>query len=254
MPRPTTNKPDSPTPDDQVLVNEQEQTPERPLSFSRAELGEVLTNPDFKPEDLINFLKQDFSEEFAGRTRGTENYTLEEHTVLAMRQFEKYYQGSEFPPSVDDNFFRVLFAFHDIGKPSAIAAGEKWKQHEHTAAITEPALQQLEFAPHNIKLMMTIINSETMNGVIRGRLATEDAVEQIRQAANESGIPAADFFQILKTFHLCDMAAYTADAGGQKNTDKLFRFDHEAGTMDLAPRKGVKDRVDQLQNALAQTA
>ena len=93
------------------------------LSFSRVELDRVLEGSDYAPEKLVALFERDFAKEFASDAGVWQGYSVKQHTLMVMGQFEKYYGNITLPANIDKNFFRVILALHDIGVPAAIREG-----------------------------------------------------------------------------------------------------------------------------------
>jgi len=206
---------------------------ENKLSFNREELERVLGEKEFKPEDLIGLFEKDFKNEFEKGVGTREGYTLKEHTLMVMGQFEKYFKDKELPTGMDHNLFRVIMAVHDIGKPRAAEMRAKHLQHEYTREIIKPVLEELKFNEEEINLALGLVSGDPIgNSLMTGR--NDRSVDQLKKMSQEAGIPIGDFLELVKVFYQVDAGSYTEDSGGKKSLDDLFRFDPENNAMDLA--------------------
>ncbi len=175
-----------------------------------------------------------------------ERYTLEQHTLMVLEQFEKY-SKLPLPPGIDRAFFRVIIALHDVGKPAAIAEGDPKRQHAHTVKIMKVLLPRLGYGAADVAKATALVSADLVGAFVRGGDAA-DAEKAIRAAAEEAGMPASEFFTALLTLYKVDAGSYTEDAGGQHSLDELFDFDPKSKTIrtrsnevrlaDLAARLG----------------
>lgn len=201
------------------------------LSFTRADVDEVLESQDYTPKALVALFEKDFGKKFAASAHVHEGYTIKRHTLMVMGQFEKYFSETELPADIDSNFFRVILALHDIGKDDAYRnTGDKHNQHKFTQSIMEPALSQLGFGEQDIRVALALVSGDPIGTYIKhgeGKRTTE----RVTQMANDAGLPFYDFLKLLLVFYQVDAGSYTEDAGGLKSLDRLFIFDRKKGEM-----------------------
>lgn len=218
------------------------------LQFTKEELDNVLYDEDFIPEKLIDFLSMELGEIYNADAGVWEGYTIGEHTIMMMRQFERYFGDKELPTNFDRGIFRLLLALHDVGKVEAIANGNKDDQHEYTVDIIGEMFDALSLSNKDKSIVTTLIEADYLGGYIRGRIETQETVEAIKYSVKRVGIGTQDFFELLTIFYRCDAGSYTEDAGGFKSLDHLFIFDREKPVLSFAP--DVLDKVQKLKNAL----
>lgn len=224
----------------------------KPISFTREQLNKILDDPEHAPEDILNLLDKDFKETLDAGAGVWEGYSIRDHTLMVMGQFKKYFTGTD----IDNrNLFEIILAFHDIGKPDAIAEGDKKKQHQHTKKILNPVMIQLEYEPEDIALAESIIDGDHLGGYLRGGDVTESA-KMILTMAGKSGISLEKYWKLLMTYYQVDAGSYTEDAGGLKSLDRLFVFDHESDTMSFAPdiAQKIKMLEDEFRKLAAEAA
>ena len=215
------------------------------LSFSRAELDEVLGNPDYTPEALVSLFERDLSKEFNAESGVREKYSIKRHTVMVMGQFEKYFSKSALPAGMSESFFRTFLALHDIGKPRSIKeTGDKHHQHMYTVRIMSSVLSQLNFTEQEIKIALALVSEDVIGGYIRSRYSGKRATEELTKMSDDAGLPFYDFLKLILIFYQVDAGSYTEDAGGLKSLDHLFVFDPLKRQMDFSVN--VSAKIDQL--------
>ena len=210
------------------------------LSFTRAELDEVLGSSDYTTEALIGLFEKDFRKRFASDSGVREKYSIKRHTLMVMGQFEKYFSRKELPAGISKNFFRVFLALHDIGKSDAVKSGDKHRQHTYTVEIMKLALSQLGFSEKDIGIALALVSGDPIGDYIRGKKRCKRTAEEITRKADDAGLPFYDFLKLLLVFYQCDAGSYTEDAGGLKSLDRLFIFDRKKGEMGFSLNTATK--------------
>jgi hypothetical protein len=198
-------------------------------------LDNIFCKKEYKPQLLIEKLEVRFPKlkEFYKSGAGVlEGYSLKQHTLLVLSQFEKYYSNKSLPGGVDSGFFRVVLALHDIGKPDAIQSGGKHLQHEHTLRILVPILEKLGCCENEIRIATSLLSSDLIGSFIRNR--SKDTPRKISEMAVKAKLPDSDFLDLLILFYKVDAGSYTEDAGGLKSLDKLFVFDRVNKSIDFS--------------------
>jgi len=215
------------------------------LSFSRAELDQLLESPDYAPRALVALLERDLAEKFNVDSGVREKYSIKRHTLMVMGQFEKYFGRDELPGRISRNFFRVFLALHDIGKSNAIMkTGDKHNQHTYTVRTMRRVLSELGFGEQEIRVAVALASADPIGGYIKGTRGGKGTSERIGQLADDAGLPFYAFLRLLLVFYQVDAGSYTEDAGGRKSLDHLFVFDSRKGKMDFSPNIAAK--IDQL--------
>jgi hypothetical protein len=195
----------------------------REITVSEEELNGVFRAGYYKPERLVELFERDFADEFSKSVGVWEGYTLKEHTLMVLRQFEKYFSEQRLPADIDRNFLRVVLTLHDIGKPRAVEEGDKKKQHQYTTVLIKPILKKLGFSEEKIAIAVALISSDPIGEYIkRGDL--QEVVREIRTKANHISLPESEFLDLLLLYYAVDASSYTKDAGGFESLDYLFLF------------------------------
>ena len=225
----------------------EEKNPEYPISFTREELDAVLNDPEHTTADILSFFEKDFPELFAYPVvvSAGKEYSLRKHTEMVMGQFEKYFKKKNFPCGMSSDFFEVILALHDIGKPEAIEkTGDKERQHEYTEKIMRSILPKLGYGEQEISLATALIAEDSIGGYLQ--YGDENSAENIAGIAKNHGLEKNDFLELLTVLFCVDAGGYTKDAGGSEksSTNSLFAFNPEKGEMSLSPE--IKKRYDLL--------
>jgi hypothetical protein len=186
----------------------------------------VLDQQPFRPEDLIRFLKNDelLRKEFETNVGVGVDFTLETHTLAAMRLYERYFSKVSLPGGVDRGLFRVMLAVHDIGKPRAIAEGDKRRQHHHTRILIEHLRHRLPFHVKEVKILAALVDGDPIGSYMKGIGTLEEAKDKILLMAKTAQMPPAVFFDLLTVYYQADVAAYTSKGGVMNTLDSLYEW------------------------------
>lgn len=208
------------------------------------EKRESLANvrKEFNPEELMGNLKKDFnlSQEYASQVGVWEGYTLEQHTLMVMKQYERYFSESMDSSLLSKNEFRMLLALHDMGKARAIMLGEnKTKQHEHNKKLIPGVLRLLGIEWKKIDLITEVASQDHIGSYMQRKITAGEAASGIQQIAKKIGVNVYQLFDLLQIYYISDASSYTVDAGGkQSDLDRLFQFKRadgkEKGSIDLS--------------------
>ncbi len=204
----------------------------------------------FSPEKLLQFLAADFGGIYAADAGVWEGYTIGQHTLMVLRQFERYFGTQVLPGNCDINMLRLILALHDTGKREAIACGDKNQQHLHTVQIIEEFFDALDFPEASKKLAVALIEEDALGKYIRGRQDVFQTAALIEQSAAKGGMVVRDFLELLTIFYRVDAGSYTEDAGGLKSLDHLFVFDHQKPALAFAPE--IADKMEILREHMGQ--
>lgn len=228
------------------------------------QLEELLVAVDYSPEKLIDFFKNDarLTELFAAPAV-REGYSIEEHTLMVLRQFEKYFAEVEMPEGMTRAEMRLLLSLHDIGKGIPTDRGDQHdftlgvlKDLESQGVLSEQAMKLLA-APLSMDALGNFLYHSTANGptaedklIFAQRMGRERttysdlenfmsgiqiedfervqelalvATKQINEMAALGGITSDQVFDILMIYYQCDTLAYTFDAARDKSRSPLLR-------------------------------
>jgi len=211
-------------------------------------LQQILGDKDFNPQELIDFLRADVGDRFEADAGLWEGYSIKEHTLMALGQFEKYFASQNFPQYFSRGIFRLFLALHDIGKPDAIAQGDKNLQHKFTVPIIRKIFAKYCIGKTQTDIACALIDIDIPGDYIRDRISLECAVQKLHQNAKRAKLPTEKFFELLLIFYKCDAGSYTLDAGGLESLDFLFGFDDSVSTLEFATE--IQLEINLLQNKL----
>lgn len=126
--------------------------------------------------------------------------------------------------ALDEVLFIVFLILHDIGKPVAFQKGNKGDQYKYTQEIIKSIWDKLPFDEDELKIVLTLLEGDTLGEYFQGKLSTENSVSTIINLSTECGLSSKEFFKIYMIYYQCDTASYTADAGGLKFLEHLFEY------------------------------
>jgi hypothetical protein len=132
-----------------------------------ADLYRLAAAPDFDPAQLIEKLKEKPALDFlyAQSARVAEGYSLEEHTLMVLRQYEKYLATVPMPGCFSIAEMRIALALHDIGKP---IPAHKRDQHIETVKVIESLRPDLPISDLNWPLMIGLIGGDPLGLMLQG--------------------------------------------------------------------------------------
>ena len=186
-------------------------------------------------EDLLNMVATAFPWEYGASKGVREGYTLRQHTLMVLRQYDTYFGWKGLPAGIDRGLFRLILALHDVGTPHAIReTGDKRNQHRYTTAIVRQTLETLGCPQEDVSLATAVVSDDIIGAYVRGRLTGAAATARIVALAESAGRDLSQFLDLLLTYYQVDAGSYTLDAGGLRSLDHLFEFDRKNRTMRLA--------------------
>ena len=215
----------------------------------REDIDWLLSNPDSKPVDILNLLEAEFKDDLDADAGVSQGYSIREHTIMVLSQFEKYYGNKELPAGVSKKLLSFVLAVHDLGKPRAIAAGNKDAQHEHTVGLVEPLMQRMGYSQDEVNIALALIDGDPLGNYLRDIQSSPDTAQKIFKMAQKAGMKPEDFYQLLVVYYQCDAASYTEDAGGERSLDGLFSFDPQNRAISFAPR--IQGKLDILAESVS---
>ena len=193
---------------------------------------------------------------FSSDVGGEGNFSLAEHTLRVLAQFDKYFADKDLPGGIDKNFLRFVLAVHDIGKPEAIRRGKKGDQHFYTLKIIVPLMESLRFNADEIRLAKALIEDDTISSYLQVCATGEAIPDQTLKRLLASffrrvrglSVDPSSFFALKLIYFQSDAGSYNKDAGGKKDRIDLFIFDPKNGEMRLSPIAG--QRIKELKGTL----
>lgn len=187
-----------------------------------------LSNPSLV---MLQKLNKDpyFGDQYAKDAGVVQGYTLFEHTVMVLGQFEKYFAVREWCMPLSLDVFRLMLCLHDIGKPLAVEEGDKKLQHGFTLTFIDEAAesQRIVLSSDELRIVKALIDGDAIGSLLKGHKLLDDVVDQIKNNAQESQLTLRDFFAMLVVYYQSDAGSYTEDAGGVRALDFLFEADKQ---------------------------
>ena len=214
------------------------------MKFNLQELNIILNQTPFEPYKLVDLIAKEYPNTYNKDAGLWEKYTLRQHTLMVMHQFEKYFASRPLPGDIKTSYFRLFLALHDIGKPKAIASGGKHLQHQYTVPMVKEIFNKLEIDKLHTNLAVTLLTGDPIGKYIRGKISTSETKKIILENAKLVGLETLAFFELQLIAYKVDAGSYTEDAGGKYSLDKLFDFNSDAKT--LAFSKKIQQKIDLL--------
>ncbi|MDP2401954.1 MAG: isochorismatase family cysteine hydrolase, partial [Actinomycetota bacterium] len=146
---------------------------------TREDLRRALTGePATAMARMLEFLEVDFREQLDSDVGVWERYTLREHVFMVIGQYERYFMRDT-SGSISSEDMLLVLALHDIGKPAAVAAGDKRRQGEYTRRVAEAFLAHLGFADDHV--VRKLIRALSAHDPIGRYLKTGDLEASLRE-------------------------------------------------------------------------
>jgi len=227
-----------------------------PLSF--------ILNKNINDEEIVSLFKkfEVFKNAYETSIR---HYRLEIHTLLVLNQFSEFFSQNDFVNSFLNKYFgveyfsnvwfRVFLALHDIGKAKAFKHGDKSLQYKFSKEIILLVSSNLPFNNGVIPIYIALLENDSLGEYFQNKLSLEATKSQLSELASNCGLIGNDFLKLFMVYYQCDIAAYTADAGGIKFLEHLFEykngqkvFDEEEGLLKMSPK--YWEMYQQLKNEI----
>jgi hypothetical protein len=206
----------------------------------------------YNPMEALNILKQNgYYDVFSQKIR---HYTLETHTNLVCNVFERYF-APNYSESISLELFRSLLILHDIGKSKAFIEGNKNNQYEYTKHIIKNLWKNLSYSQIELSIVLALLDGDCLGDYFQGKLTISEVRTKIYDLAETCNLTAESFFRIYAVYYQCDIASYTADAGGIKFLEHLFEykdgkkiFDESERLIKMSPN--YREMYKQLKNEI----
>lgn len=187
-------------------------------------LSNLLSNAYVKPAQLVEGAKtvEGYKQLLESDAGNWEGFTLGEHTETVLRNFDENYADS-LPVELLAPM-RLAILIHDLGKPMAVANGEKHKQEEYNVSQAEDFLNKIGAYDELKDLLLAVIGKgHNLAFQIDIRKSGESAQQQFNALALESmrkylGTEHVEeeyltgFTQMCRILQICDGGAYTSMA------------------------------------------
>lgn len=181
------------------------------VSFAKAALEEWMTSSDEDIEELFKALKlqPEFSYWFDKAIGGPDNLSLEQHTRSVIYNYLNFFAGKQkFLPTEKE--YLLCLALHDIGKPAAVAEGNRKRQHIKTLEILKRNEGILPVEHKSYEIIRTIIDADPIGRYLNAteEFDSEDAVNEVLEMQKKLEIPITDLGESLFIYYQCDAAGY----------------------------------------------
>lgn len=193
----------------------------------------IFLSNNYTPEYLLDFLDWMLPWVYQSGTWVWENYNLKKHTLMVLKQFERYFGNKDIWWYIDKNIFRLILWLHDIGKPLAISHWNKKLQHKYNPIMISKIFEYLQIDENHRKIAIVLSKNDTYGKYIKKQLSLEKAKLEFTNNINESWLNKKDYFSIQLIYYMVDAWSYTLDAWGKYSLDRLFVFNHKDNTLKL---------------------
>ncbi len=229
------------------------------LESDSSELVRILNTLPFVPEELIKFLMRDSKDWYLADKGVWEKYTLKQHSIMVLNQFEKYFSDRPLPGNVDRGFFRLILAVHDIGVPLAIETGDRALKFRYTSEIIEAILKRFNYKSQDIDLATALVSVDPIGAYIKSstdRKSTDNHKYRVNKESYDAVVAMAAkcqmqvniYFDLLLIYYMVDAGSYTTDAGGKTGLDWVFIFEPGKKSMRFSPN--VQQAIDQFRRII----
>ncbi len=166
-----------------------------------------------------------------------EGYTVEEHTLMVLNVFERYW--ARFFSTEDKEFWRLFLLLHDIGKQISVEKyGDKNRQHETTWPVMRDVFRAAKYDESQLCGAEALLDQDILGEYFKDKIELAEAVKSVRKVQQKCQWTAEEALYKIKVFFCCDAGGYTVFAGGSYSLDYLFAVDIEQATMELADDLG----------------
>ncbi len=145
-----------------------------------------------------------------------ERYTIKEHSLRVLELLKEQYSclvKPEFEKEMSENlkmplknFMELTMSLHDIGKPLALEAGDKDRQHEFTRPVMEKVMKVLRVPEDARTIALELTDNDVIGDYLKGSISFTQAVSQLEAQAKKTVLSVENYFKLQMMF-------YTADAG-----------------------------------------
>jgi hypothetical protein len=181
------------------------------------ELWQVLKQNSFSGQKIIELLSQDetIKKLFQASAGVKEGYTIVEHTLKVFETFKEqlapFQAKFKFPVIANVRLIETLqmmAALHDIGKPLAIAEGDKNRQHEFTMPLVQEQFEKFDFTNEETKLALAIVGHDYIGEMIKDRATPSKTLELLQQQAQSCRLSLQEFMPLQLFYYVIDAASY----------------------------------------------
>lgn len=213
------------------------------FKYYYGELGILLDGGGYSKttdfDGVINYLSQlDNQIEIAYNSK-VRHYLLKTHTIIVTNVFYKYFFHRSLP--IDSYLFCLFLFVHDIGKPLAFKNGNKNNQYFFSQKIIKSIWKNLPFNNDELLIVLALLDGDYLGEYFQNKLTSTQVKENLHRLSAMCGLNIISLFNLYMIYYHCDIASYTADAGGIKFLEHLFEysngekvFDEEEGLLKMS--------------------
>jgi hypothetical protein len=169
-------------------------------------------------EGHLDYLRNTYGNvaENLAKHSGTEMGSIESHTKDVLKQWKTQLDPEDFEDissryGTDVNaLMNIALPLHDIGKPGALAAGDKTLQHSHTVPIMTEILKKEGFDQKDINLATELFNHDMIGGLLQGssKYTPQQVADELVKKADKLGMSPRDFATLQLAFFQADASSY----------------------------------------------
>ncbi|WP_222539519.1 DarT ssDNA thymidine ADP-ribosyltransferase family protein [Pedobacter polysacchareus] len=177
----------------------------------RASLQEWFESAESDIDGLLNILKihPELNYYYDRPIGGPDSLSLEEHTIAVMNNYLEYFAGTQKIFATEKEYIFCL-SLHDIGKPAAMADGNRHMQHIKTLEILERLRGVFPITDDAMHKMRVLINADPIGKYLNSATdyTCEEASMAIGEMSDKLTISKSDFLQNLICYYQCDASGY----------------------------------------------
>lgn len=184
----------------------------------------IEENKISKNEELINQvinLDSEFKKYYQTQVR---HYTLYEHTLKVLNEFDKYFNDWKYKEVLSKEKFKVFLAIHDIGKPKAFAEGNKENQHLYSLNIFNDIKENLQLTDDEQNIYAALLTDDPLGKYFQAKLSLSETVKLVQDIAAKINVDINNYFNLLTVYYQVDTGSYTRDADGHYFLEHLFKY------------------------------
>ncbi len=175
----------------------------------------ALSAEPFEPHTVLAQLQDELSahdvfREWMGTMEGT---SLKTHTLQVGERYliERPHYDVNVPDGVRfEPMMRFMLTLHDVGKPTAVEAGDRERQHAITTPVLVALATKFGFSTQEIAIMRALVDNDAIGEMLQPRRhrSVDDAAGELRQLAREVGMCPKDYFILQSLFFVADAGSY----------------------------------------------
>lgn len=182
-------------------------------SFCRQALTQWFSSAEPDIHGLLTALKAhpELKYYYSLPVGGPDGLSLEQHTLAVISNYQEYFVGTQKLFATEKEYLLCL-ALHDVGKPSAVVAGDRHLQHGKTLEILGRLREVLSVSDDTLHRMKVLINADPIGKYLNpsSGLSINEAIAEIRAMHHDLALPENDFFRTLIGYYQCDAAGYNS--------------------------------------------